>query len=500
MQIKQQLKQILDHNWFFPIILLNYGLFNILFAEKFPANNGFGTDGYVYQTLITQFNHSFFFDSFYIHRILPSFLIREILMAFSIEFSPGNIFYCFELLNLLSVVAAAYFVKKILQFFNIHFKNQLLAFCLLFINFALLKWPYYFPAMTDTLAFSLSIILLYFYLKQNTAGLIVISILLAFTWPMGYYQGLLLIAFPYQKIPFKPFSLNGKAMICFLSVMLYIVSFICVIIINKTDTNLIYVPKIIRDMLPYTVAILIVFYLGYAKLFFNSELFNLKLFFELLNKKRVGLALGTFILILLFIAVLKVPQTTIYKMSTVLENPIVHSAVRPGLSFVAHFGFYGIILCLLLFFWRDLTMIISQSGWGLVGAIALNLYLFGIMPESRMLINLFPWLTIFLVLAINNFKFSNAFYVAVGCLCFIGSKVWLLIAFENDYKLANVVDEHGSMDFPNQRFYMNLGPWMSERSLYFHGAAFLISMGILFLLLYRVGFPSKEKIGFKRKF
>lgn len=500
MQIKQQLKQILDHNWFFPIILLNYGLFNILFAEKFPANNGFGTDGYVYQTLITHFNHSFFFDSFYIHRIFPSFLIRNFLLTFSMELSPQNIFYGFEVLSLMSLVISAYFIKKILKFLNIHLKNQMLAFCLLYVNFALMKWPFYFPAMTDSVAFALSIILLYCYLKQNVPGLVIVTFLAAFTWPMAYYQGLLLIAFPYQRVSFIPLTQTWKIVIYLVSVMLFLSAFVFVIIINKGDTNLIYVPKIDRDLLPYSVVFLLIFYLGYAKLFFNADLFNLKLFFRSLNFMRILTACGTFILITLLISFLKVPSTTIYKMSTVLENPIIHSSVRPLLTLVSHFTFYGIFLCVLLFFWNSVTKTISQSGWGLVGAFALNLYLFGIMPESRMLFNLFPWLAIFLIFAINKFSFSKAFYITVSCLCIIASKIWLLIDFENDYAQGNVIDRNGSMDFPNQRFYMNIGPWMSEKAFYIHGAGLLVSLVILFFLLYRINISNQNKIHLERRF
>jgi hypothetical protein len=500
MQIRQQVKQILDHKWFFPIILFNYGLFSILFAEKFPANNGFGTDGYVYQTLVTQFDKSFFFDSYYIHRILPSFLIRNVLLAFSLELSPHHIFYCFEMISLLSVVSAAYFFKKILLFFGIYFKNQLLAFVLLFMNFALVKWPYYFPAMTDSLAFSLSVALFYFYIRQNVAGLITISILLAFTWPMGYYQGLLLIAFPYQEVAFTPLSKNLKTILSLSSLILFLGSVVYVIIISKADTNLIYVPKIIWNLLPYSIGFLLVFYYAYSKIFFNQQLFNFKFFLKSVDRGRMILSVFVFCAVSLTIHFFHVPTSTIYNTSSILQNPIVYSLVWPLLPLAAHYGFFGIAVCLMVLFWNDLSREISTAGWGIIAAITMNLFLFGIMPESRILFNLFPWLVVFLVVAINKFSFSNSFYFALFCLAFIASKIWLLIDFENDYNKANIVDKNGSMDFPNQRFYMNLGPWMSERAFYFHLAGFFVSCAILFMLLYRVSLSDKSKIRFERKF
>jgi hypothetical protein len=53
-------------------------------------------------------------------------------------------------------------------------------------------------------------------------------------------------------------------------------------------------------------------------------------------------------------------------------------------------------------------------GWGLVAAFVLNLYLFGMVPESRRLINLMPWLTVFLIKSLNRYSFSNSFYKFSG--------------------------------------------------------------------------------------
>lgn len=500
MNTRQLLRQIIDNYWFFPIILLNYGFFYILFGEKYPAQEGFGTDGYVYQTLITQFDQSHFFDSFYIRRIFPSFLIRNILTAFSLELSPKNIFYAFEMLSLICVSLSSFYLKKIMAFLKINLRNQMLAFMLLFVSFALLKWPFYFPAMTDTMALALSTILLYYYLRQNIIGLTIITILLAFTWPMGYYQGLLLIAFPYRKIEFIPMQQKEKFILYALSFLLFVVAFIYVILIKKTDTNLIFVPKIEKNLLAFNFFFLLIVFMSFARLFFNAELFNLKLFFNSLNYIRIGFAAGIFSIIMLAIWKMGLPKSTVYETSTIIENPIVYASVRPMLTIVSHYAFFGTIVCLVILFWSSLTKAIAQSGWALVGAFALNLYLFGIMPESRTLINLFPWITIFLIYGINKYSFSNSFYIVVGCLCVLTSKIWFLIDYEMDYELGMVVDKNGSIDFPNQRFFMNLGPWMSEKAYYIHGTAMLLNFMILFFLLYRVKILSNYKIVINRKY
>jgi hypothetical protein len=491
MQVKQQLRQITDNNWFFPVIFLNYGLFYILFGEKYPLNEGFGTDGWVYKTFVTDFVNSGFYDSYFIHRVFPSFTIRAVLKLFSLELSSVNIVYGFEIFNLICVVSSAYFIKKILQLFNVGFKNQLLAFTLLFLNFALLKWPFYFPVMTDTAAFGLSVMLLYFYFKNNIAGMIITTILLAFTWPMGYYQGLLLIAFPYQKIEYNPFEKVSRIGIYIASVTVFLLSFIFIIVINKADTHLGFVPKIDRGLLPLSLALIVLIYIAFGKLFLNKNLFNLRYFFRLLNIYRLLYAVATFLIVTVFIKFLDLPVSTFYQTGAILENPITHSLVRPLFTVITHFTFFGISICLLIFYWKYFTKVLTQSGWGLVGAFVLNLYMFGIMPESRTLINLFPWVIVLLIIGIDKINFSNTFYVVVVILGFISSRIWMII----DLTMETSVDENGSIDFPSQRFYMNIGPWMSEKAYYYQLLLFVICSFILFFVLYKVNYGAGKKPG-----
>ena len=158
--------------------------------------------------------------------------------------------------------------------------------------------------------------------------------------------------------------------------------------------------------------------------------------------------------------------------------------------------FFGIIICLLVFYWSKFTHVVVQSGWGLVGALALNLYLFGIMPESRALINLFPWVVILLIVAINKVNFSNVFYFTIVALSFIASRIWLII----DLKMNSSTDTNGSIDFPSQKFYMNMGPWMSEKAYYIMGAAMLLSLLILFFTLYKINFLKNRNTYIEKRF
>jgi hypothetical protein len=326
--------------------------------------------------------------------------------------------------------------------------------------------------------------LFYAYLRNNIFWMIILTVSLAFTWPIGYYQGLLLIAFPYQKVEFRPFTKIAKAGIYISSAAVFILSFIFIIIIHNADTHLVFVPKINRNLLPLSASLIVVLYIAFAKLFLNAKLFDIRYFYKMLDIYRIFFAMATFLIVTTFIMFLNLPPSDFYQTSSILENPTVHSLVRPMFTMVAHFTFFGTVICLLIFYWKRFANVVVHSGWGVVGAFALNLYMFGIMPESRILINLFPWITILLIVAINKINFSKAFYIVVAILSFISSRIWLII----DLKLNSSTDENGSIDFPSQLFYMNMGPWMSEKAYYYQLIFLVMCCLILFFVLFKVSF------------
>ena len=250
MQIMIKLKALLNNQWFFPVLMIYYGIFYILFGETYPFNGGLSTDGFVFASFIPDFTKSRFFDTYYAQRILPSMLVGVFLKLLSINATEQNIYTAFQILNLVSIVVSCYFFKQLLLWFKISLKNQVLAFLLLLFNFGVIKYPFYLPVMTDTFALMLSIALLYFYLKNNIQSIIICTLLLAFTWPMAYYQGLILIAFPICILPFSP-ALKWQKILVYGISILYI-SFLSIyfIFIKNRDMTVDFVMKIDRNLLP----------------------------------------------------------------------------------------------------------------------------------------------------------------------------------------------------------------------------------------------------------
>lgn len=494
-----KLKALINNQWFFPILILYYGIFYILFGEAYPFNGGLSTDGFVFASFIPDFTKSFFFDSYYVQRILPSLLVSSLFKLLSINTTEPNIYIAFQILNLISIIITCYFFKQILLLFKISLKNQLLAFTLLLLNFGVIKYPFYLPVMTDTFAMMLSTILLYCYLQNDLKGILISTFMLAFTWPMGYYQGLLLIAFPICILPFSPVLKWQKTLITTASVFYIFILSILFLFIEKRDMTVKFVMKIDHNLLPLSILGIILMYFFFAKIFLNKTLFNIPLFFKKLNHKRILLSFSVFFLVYIIIKLLHPNPIPKYSTEQTLRDPTVYSLIRPLISIVADTSYFGIIICLLLIFWSSVSKIISKMGWGLVAAIGLNLFLFGITPQSRHLINILPWVIVFLVKAINKYSFSNSFYMVVGLLSFTASKIWLLLNIYEGNATANI-DKNGSMGFPDQILWMNIGPWMSEQMYYVQGGVMVLFTGILFFMLYKVELDKFNKLHLIRKF
>ena len=253
-----------------------------------------------------------------------------------------------------------------------------------------------------------------------------------------------------------------------------------------------YVAKIDRNLLFFSVLGIVLLYFSFAKLFLNKTLLDANLFLKKLNYKRLLTSAGVFISVLIIVNFLNPKHDSIYKTTQILSGPIIYSLIKPLISIVSHISYYGIIVCLLIIFWSSFCKTVSQLGWGIVGALGLNLLLFGITPESRHLINLLPWVIVFLIKAINKYSFSNTFYIVVGFLTFVASKLWLLLNIYKSNSTLNI-DKNGNMGFPSQILWMNIGPWMSEQMYYIQGGVMLLFIGILFLMLYKIDVNGKVR-------
>lgn len=497
----EKLKIILNNQWFFPVIVLYYGIFYILFGERYPFNGGLSTDGLVFASFMPDFTKSVFFDIYYVHRILPSLLVSIFLKPLSVSPTAQNICTAFQILNVASIIITCYFIKQILLLFKVSLKNQLLAFTLLLLNFGVIKYPFYLPVMTDKFSLMLSTVLLYFYLKKNISGLIIFTLLSAFASPMVYYQGLLLIAFPICILPFTPLLKWQRIFIYGIPALYILAISVFFVYIKNIDVTIDYVARIDRNLLPLSILGLVLLYFFFARIFSNKSLLNYSLFLKKINYKMLLISFGVFLAVNIIIYFLHPNPIARYPITItgILSGPAIYSLIKPFISIVAHTSYWGIIVCLLLLFWSSFCKTLSQMGWGIVAAFLLNLFLFGLVPETRVLTNLLPWLIVFLIITLNKYSFSKSFYIVAGLLSFAASKIWLLLNIYDSNSTKNL-DENGCIGFPAQLLWMNTGLWMSEQMYYVQGGVMILFTGILFFMLYKVEVDKYNKLHIIPKF
>ena len=96
-------------------IVFLLGAFNFFFGEKVPAGGGFGWDGVNYANMVRNLDSmisSGSLSNYYAQRILPSGIVRSLLLLTGISMSNINIIKSFEIYNLALLIGACFVWKR----------------------------------------------------------------------------------------------------------------------------------------------------------------------------------------------------------------------------------------------------------------------------------------------------------------------------------------------------------------------------------------------------
>ncbi|HEX8517518.1 MAG TPA: hypothetical protein VF868_15075 [Bacteroidia bacterium] len=496
----KQLRSFIDTYWFFPVIVLYYGLFYIFYGERTIINEGLGVDGLVYAEVAKGNLASGLINNYTVTRLLPACLVHLVMEIFSVPYSNANIISVFEAANLLLLLLSVHYLKKTFILLNINLRTQVLGFVLFLANIAVLKFSFYCPVGTDTDSLFLGIMLVYFYTSDNRTGVFLVSLAACFTWPFIAYQGAVMFLFPVDTSTNHPSARKIFLKLIRAGSVLFALFFLgYYVFYKKEDIEALFCLRIDKQWIYLScLVVLFVFY------HFAAPFMNRQLFYKLIKQLRSPAFYAR--LSIVVITLLSVGYT--YNAMVVDTNPsqflslermlslsFLFSVVRPGFPIVAHFGYFALLVVLLIFFWKSFSKAISNHGVGIVLGFTMYLYVMGIMCETRLLTPLFPFLVIFLVKGINNFRFSNAFYILCGVLSVISSKIWLTM----DYRASAGIDKDGCRDLPDQLLLMNFGPWMNELMYQVQGAVMIIFSILIFITLYRIEIKN-NKVEFIPKF
>jgi len=474
--------------WLAPLLFAAWRIANIFLAEKLPPDYPPVSDGYRFIGIARRFLESGQIDSYRAMRIAPSSVVHGGLAAFDLPHSNENIILGFEVLNLVALCTAVYAVERILRLLGVGARMRELALVLLLVNYPMLKYSVFYPALTDFSAIGLSSLLLLFHLQNRTWALVLTSIVGAFTWPILFLQGLILLVLPREDQESARLPRPRRRLLSTLSAAWGLGLLAYFVVFRGLDT---YTGSLRLD--PTWVVVSAIFlvpmYFFLPTMLFQKSFFDLRAVAARIRgwKLLAALLLFTAFWPLKDAVVTQPLDPGLFGVPHFLSVQVLYGSVRPLINLVAHTTFYGCLAVLLLFFWKSFGISVARRGLGLVLAFLLNFYLILLASESRQLSNLLPWFVVFLCVSLDRFDFPRHFASLVLILNVVASKVWLPM---------------GDPWF-TQRHMMSNGPWMSEESWLLQLVGFTAITAILFFSLFRVrmgGSLSLERAaGFTRR-
>lgn len=457
--------------WMVPLLFAAWRVASFLFAEKLPSDYPPVSDGFSYIGIARKFLESQQIDGYRVMRIAPSGVVHMALGALGLSHSNLNIIRGFEVLNLLALSTSAYAVDRILRRLDVAARTRELGVVLLLVNYPMLKYSVFYPVLTDFSAIGLASLLLLFYLEGRPAALVVTSIVGAFTWPILFYQGLILLVFPAEDREKERLSKGWRALLSAGSAAWGLGLLVYFVVIRGMDT---YTGSIRLEPV-YVIAaavFLIPMYFYLPTMLFQRAFFDLRAIVASAPVGRAFAALllfGAFWLLKDALVVREFAPERLY-VSRFLSVQILYGSARPLINLIAHTSFYGCLAVLVIILWKPFGLAVARRGIGLVLAFLLNFYVVVLASESRQISNLLPWFVVFVCVVLDRYRLPRHFAPMILVLNVVLSKVWLPMG---DPWLT-------------QRHLMSNGPWMSDASWRLQLAGFVIVLALLWLSLFRV--------------
>lgn len=385
--------------------MLLWSIFYFFWGEKITVNQGLGYDGVFYGRITQNFDvfiENKSFSSYYVNRILPCGIVYITLKTLGFSLSPPNIIHAFYILNTLSWIVSLVFCHKIMKHYQISGNIQWLMTVLLLINFYVLKFIFYTPVLTDSMAFLVGTLLLWFYTKNNLYAIIPTGLLGGFVYPLFYVYTCILVVLP-VNFKFKSeekhiknsidYFITGFLVFLFAVVRMYIAYRI------QHTLNI----GFHLNTLLYAGTYSYVLYRILPSYAFIKE--NTKLFFEYF-KQKTTLKRILIAVVLLFVST----SVKLYlTQNPVMQNPKSIYLVKSllGIDFngalwlAEHFSGFGLIFVFIILFLKKIhgTSIIQSAGFH---AIVLIFCVLMLQKELRVLTDIYAFMLLAVALTLQN--------------------------------------------------------------------------------------------------
>jgi hypothetical protein len=468
----------------------------LLWGEQIGINGGMGWDGESYVRWAGDFPRQMFTlgtTKFHAQRALPSAAVWGVMKLAGAKMTTANLVGAFRWLDAVLLVAAAGVWAHLAIRMQWRRATGWVGFVALFGCFANARHALYYPALTDTPAFLLGMVVTWAYLLRHPIALWTCGLVGALTWPALTPVVCALLLLPRLGEPLPPpetrwrwWLRGGSAALAIAATTVFVVLGIHYL---AHPVQALGIPKfaqwVRRDWLPITLPLLVALLVAswYAAVH-QPALWNLG---ALLRRQRwlhVALALAGIAAIVVASSLWGATVGTTGPGPTGAQFLCLQTleALRgPLWGLVHHVVYFGPIVVVAALRWPSVCRI--AASWGHGAALALIILVaFAAASESRQWIHLVPLLVAVTVAATDD-AWTPRRALAFAALALAWSKLWLHIGYDKpgDWRV-----------FPTQRYFMNLGPWASDTSWGIHLAAAVVTAGVLWLVLRR---PRHESSG-----
>jgi hypothetical protein len=498
------------------LIVVVLGLLNFFWGEKVPAGNGFGWDGVFYAEMVRNLDSMIAdgtLSGYYAQRILPSAIVRSMLLLAGMPSSDANIIHGFELYNLVLLVGACWAWKRVADNFSLSLGGRWMGFSAIFVNYQCSKQAFYYPVLTDVTALFVAMLLMLFYVERRPVALFVTAIVGAFCWPVVSVCGALLLVFLGSSLPtavvapappsltiksFTVSQLAGLGAVLALSMIGYMsltltewgpacntpAMFANAMAARPCELDRLFARQFLTA-LPSLAAMLIalVMLVGSGS-FFQAVLANLR------SARWPLWALAMAAVAIPFGVVKLISNPGVAAPSSLMR--LVDAALFPPegkflLPAVTLAVFWGPVVLLLLLYWKQFCVEVRKLGPGVVAVIAISLPL-GMVGEPRFMTVAWPFFVLGLVLALEAASTKASFKWALAVLTVAYAQFWM--RFNLSPWLAP--DGAGLLLFPKQVYFMHYGLWMAWWPYLLQLAALVLSAIWLHKTVINVGVANNQ--------
>lgn len=460
------------------LLVLALGAFTLLLGDMVPVNDGLGWDGVMYATLtrnVFQMITDGQLNSYYAQRLLPSLVVRELLMLAHLPLENVNIIKAFFLYNWVLLVGASLVWKRIADCLTLTVMGRWLGFAAIFLNFEGAKQAFYYPVLTDVTALFVGMLLLLFYLQRRPLALLVTAVIGAFAWQVVGLSGAILLFFLHANLSAQSISpapgsafgnsprLLGKMSRAWLIAL--VASTIFVLIAFGVEEFLgarasAFHIKVLQAVgrvvtgMPSLLAVLFA-----LALMVNSRACIAEVMTGLLRTEKR--------LVLMALAAIFIPWLVVRFISNpAVANPsglglVARLMLMPPngkilLALVTNFVFWGPMIALLLIKWEQFCVEARRLGPGFMGVISFSLLLC-LVTEPRFMTSAWPFFVLGGVLVVEKLGHRRPFFIVFAVLSLLLAQFWLKINVEPWLGPA----DDSLKSFPKQLYFMHYGLWMN---------------------------------------